>query len=135
MKSGSIGFAAKSTSRDIGSPPKSSARPTSGPGIGLYTPPLFDLSGFISSLLQRPAGLPWRTEKTRNVFRLRPRSRLRAKEPGPTDPRGPRSASAKARPPRAPDFRALHVGPGVGPAGGGLRGRHRAAGILHAVGQ
>src|SRR5947208_15493119 len=73
--------------------------------------------------------------ETRNVFRLRPRSRLRAKEPGPTDPRGPRSASAKARPPRDPDFRELHVGPGVGPAGGGLRGRHRAAGILHAVGQ
>src|SRR5439155_17997727 len=75
------------------------------------------------------------TEKTRNVFRLRLRSRLRAKEPGPTDPRGPRSASAKARPPRDPDFREFHVGPRVGPAGGGLRGRHRAAGILHAVGQ
>src|SRR5438132_13933536 len=53
MKSGSIGFAAKSTSRDIGSPPKSSARPLSGPGIGLYTPPLFDLSGFISRSMER----------------------------------------------------------------------------------
>src|SRR5207244_10588270 len=53
MKSGSIGFASKSTSRDIRSPPKSSARPLSGPGIGLYTPPLFDLSGFVSRSMER----------------------------------------------------------------------------------
>src|SRR5881392_1558347 len=76
-----------------------------------------------------------RTEKTRNVFRWRARSRLRGKEPGHTDPRGPRSASPKARSPRDPDFCELHMGPGVGPGGRGLRGRDRAAGVLHAVGQ
>src|SRR5256712_3994627 len=58
MKSGSIGLASKSTSRDIGSPPKSSARPLSGPGIGLYTPPLFDLSGLVSRYLWRTRASP-----------------------------------------------------------------------------
>src|SRR2546430_14184147 len=58
MKSGSIGFAAKSTSRDIGSPPKSSARPLPGPGIGLYTPPLFALSGLVSRYLWRTRASP-----------------------------------------------------------------------------
>src|SRR5438309_1587273 len=84
MKSGSIGFAAKSTSRDIGSPPKSSARPLSGPGIGLYTPPLFDLSGFISRSMERitPSLLDSRLSRTRNLFRWSSGDRLVSKHRG-----------------------------------------------------
>src|SRR2546430_14887091 len=136
MKSGSIGLAAKSTSRDIGSPPKSLARPLSGPGIGLYTPPLFDLSGLVSRSLwkTRPA-CHFRIRRTRNLFRWNVWSPAGEQASGRADTRRPRSASEGARSHRHPDLREFHVGPGFGPTRSGLRGRNRATRVLSPMGQ
>src|SRR6266571_181318 len=65
-----VGFAVKSTSRDMRlSPLAVCARPVTGPSNGLYTPPLFDLSG-----LTEAGGLPCAADDStagvRNVFRL-----------------------------------------------------------------
>src|SRR2546426_4829795 len=136
MKSGSIGFAAKSTSRDILSAPKGWARPFSGPGNGLYTPPLFDLSGFVSRAV-------WGTRhfcrfmipRTRNLFRWKLQSPAGEQASGHADTRRPRSASEAARPDRHPDLRELHLGSCFCPPGRGLRRRDGAARILHPMGQ
>src|SRR5207247_2567443 len=136
MKSGSIGFALKSTSRDMRLPPLAvHARPCNRPGNGLYTPPLFDLSGLTEAAASLARSGRFRPREFAMYFACRVVAQPHGETTGPAHPRDPRPQTERPRTARDPNLRELDVGPRIGASGCGVRRRVRPGGVLHAMGQ
>src|SRR5437870_1806169 len=136
MKSGSIGFALKSTSRDMRLPPLAvHARPCNRPGNGLYTPPLFDLSGLTEAAASLARSGRFRPREFAMYFACRVVAQPDGDTTGPAHPRDPRPQTERLRTARDSDLRELYVGSPIGASGRGSRGRVRPGRVLHSMGQ